>query len=134
MSMPDQHADFAGRFMEDYFAECEEHLVAVRRGLLALETAIGHPDPPAAIVEELFRSFHSLKGISAMVELRDAERLAHEMESCLRAIRLREVVLSTPALDALVDGVDALEQVVAARRSNGEAPSIAQSLHRLAEV
>jgi two-component system chemotaxis sensor kinase CheA len=86
MSTPDQPADFAGRFMEDYFAECEEHLIAVRRSLLALEAAIGSLDPPAAIVEELFRSFHSLKGISAMVELHDAERLAHEMESCLRAI------------------------------------------------
>ena len=134
MSTPDQPADFAGRFMEDYFAECEEHLIAVRRSLLALEAAIGSPDPPAAIVEELFRSFHSLKGISAMVELHDAERLAHEMESCLRAIRQREIVLSTEALDALMDGVDALEQVVAARRSHGDTPSIAGPLDRLAEV
>jgi two-component system chemotaxis sensor kinase CheA len=134
MSTPEQPADFAARFMEDYFAECEEHLIAVRRGLLALESAIGQPEPPSAVVEELFRSFHSLKGISAMVELRDAERLAHELESCLRAIRQRETVLSTEALDALVDGVDVLEQVIAARRSNGEPPSVTQPLDRLAEV
>ena len=134
MSTPDQAADFAGRFMEDYFAECEEHLIAVRRSLLALEAAIGRSEPPATILEELFRSFHSLKGISAMVELHDAERLAHEMESCLRAIRQREIVLSTEALDALVDGVNGLEQVVAARRSSREAASIAEPLDRLAEV
>jgi len=134
MSTPEQPADFAGRFMDDYFAECEEHLIAVRRGLLALESAIGQPDPPAAIVEELFRSFHSLKGISAMVELHDAERLAHELESCLRAIRERETVLSAEALDALVGGVDVLEQVIAARRSNGQALSIAEPLDRLAGV
>jgi two-component system chemotaxis sensor kinase CheA len=134
MSTPEQPADFAGRFMEDYFAECEEHLTAVRRGLLGLESAIGQPEPPAAIVEELFRSFHSLKGISAMVELHDAERLAHELESCLRAIRDRETVLSAEALDALVGGVDTLEQAIAARRSNRDAPSIAGSLDRLASV
>ena len=48
--------------------------------------ASGSTSPPA-VLEELFRSFHSLKGISAMVELREAELLAHHMESCLRAIR-----------------------------------------------
>ena len=72
--------------MDDYFAEAEEHIIAVRRSLLMLEAALGS-DLPAAVLEDLFRSFHSLKGISAMVELREAELLAHHMESCLRAIR-----------------------------------------------
>ena len=67
--------------MDDYFAESEEHLTAVRRSLLMLESSIGGSEPPTAVVEELFRSFHSIKGISAMVELREAERLAHEMEA-----------------------------------------------------
>ncbi len=130
----DPHADFVGAFMDDYFAECEEHLQVVRAGLLSLETAIGASSVPAPVVEELFRSFHSLKGISAMVELREAEQLAHEMESCLRAIRAREIELSAPALDALVEGVHALEQVIAARRANAPAPSIAAPLSRLAVV
>jgi chemotaxis protein histidine kinase CheA len=62
-SMSDQ-PDFIAPFMEDYFAEAEEHLTAVRRGLLLIESAAGG-DPPPAVVEELFRSFHSLKGLSA---------------------------------------------------------------------
>ena len=32
----------------------------------------------SAVLEELFRSFHSIKGISGMVELREAEMLAHQ--------------------------------------------------------
>ena len=134
MSTPDQHADFVAAFMDDYFAECEEHLSVVRRDLLALEAAIGEAVPPPAIVEELFRSFHSLKGISAMVELREAEQLAHEMESCLRAIRQRDVVLSTPVLDALVDGVHGLDRVIAARREKTAIPSISAALGRLTDV
>ena len=134
MSTPDPRADFVAAFMDDYFAECDEHLGVVQRGLLTLEAAIGHAEPPPAIVEELFRSFHSLKGISAMVDLREAEQLAHEMESCLRAIRQRQVVLSTAVLDALVDGVHALEQAVAARREKSAIPSIGEALGRLAFV
>ena len=122
MSPPEQQPDFAGPFMDDYFAECEDHLAAVRRGLLLLESGIGGSAPPAATLEELFRSFHSLKGLSAMVELREAERLSHEMESCLRAIRQREIQLSTAVFDALIDGVQLLELVIAARRSQSAVP------------
>ena len=53
-----------------------------------------------------------------MVELREAEMLAHHMESYLRALRQRETALSQAGVDALIGGVDALERVVAARRDN----------------
>jgi two-component system, chemotaxis family, sensor kinase CheA len=131
MSAPDPHAEFLGAFMEDYFAECEEHLTSVRRGLLTLDAAIGHAEPPRAIVDELFRSFHSLKGISAMVEMKDAERLSHDMESCLRAIRAREIPMSTPTLDALVEGAKTLEQLIGAKRAGADAPPIDAVLARL---
>jgi two-component system chemotaxis sensor kinase CheA len=62
------------------------------------------------VLEELFRSFHSIKGISGMVELREAEMLAHQMESYLRALRQRDVVLSQRGVDALIAGVQALER------------------------
>src|SRR5580765_5961896 len=107
---------FAAGFMDDYFAEAEEHMIAVRRGLLAVEDALGS-DPPPGVLEELFRSFHSLKGISAMVELREAELLAHEMETCLRAVRQGRAPFSASTIDALVGGTQFLEQVIAARRS-----------------
>ena len=80
--------DFVAGFLDDYFAESEEHLAAVRDALLALEDTIDAAGPAAPPLEELFRSFHSLKGISAMVDVREAESLAHELESCLRTSSL----------------------------------------------
>ena len=65
--------DFLDNFLDDYFAECEEHLTIVRRGLLALEGSVGHDRPDPVVTEELFRSFHSLKGISGMVEHRESD-------------------------------------------------------------
>ena len=44
-----------------------------------------------ALEGALFRSFHSLKGLSGMVGLREAELLAHHMEGYLRALRESEV-------------------------------------------
>jgi len=125
--------DFIASFMDDYFAEAEEHVTAVRRSLLLLESAVGG-DPPPAVVEELFRSFHSLKGISAMVELREAERLAHEMESCLGSIRDRRFILTASGFEALVNGANMLDHVVAARRARTEIPQVEQHIARLTEA
>src|SRR5690606_5863935 len=47
---------FLDGFLDDYYAECEEHLASIRRGLLGLEASIGQPRPDGALVEELFRS------------------------------------------------------------------------------
>jgi two-component system chemotaxis sensor kinase CheA len=123
MTVPDQERPFADSFMDDYFAEADEHVVTVRRIMLSLERVPGATLPPAAL-EDLFRSFHSLKGISAMVELREAELLAHHMESVLRAVREGSIALTNPGFDVLVDGVRLLEHVIAARRAGAPQPSI----------
>jgi two-component system chemotaxis sensor kinase CheA len=128
MSTPDR--PFADVFMDDYFAEADEHMVAVRRSLLALEGALGSTLPSSAL-EELFRSFHSVKGISAMVELREAELLAHHMESCLKAVRQGSLMLTSGNFEVLVDGVRLLEHVIATRRASAPQPSIDAMVKRL---
>ena len=125
---------FAAEFMDDYFAECDEHLAAIRRLLLDLERSQGEEAVPAAVLEELFRSFHSIKGISGMVELREAETLAHHMESYLRVLRQRESRLTPEGVDALVAGADILEATIAARRGDGAPPAIEAIIDRLAVV
>jgi two-component system, chemotaxis family, sensor kinase CheA len=123
MSTSDPRGSFVDGFMDDYFAEADEHLVTVRRGLLALESALGSA-LPAAVLEELFRSFHSLKGISAMVELHEAESVAHQMESCLRAIRQGHVTLESGSFETLVDGAKLLEEIIHAYRRKEPFPDI----------
>jgi len=121
---------FIAGFMDDYFEECDEHLATVREILLSLEGATGVQPIAPSILEEMFRSFHSMKGISGMVELRDAEMLAHEMESYLRALRQQEAILTPAGVDALVAGVDALERAIVARRENHPGPPIDEAKAR----
>jgi two-component system chemotaxis sensor kinase CheA len=115
---------FAG-FIDDYFAECDEHLTTIRRLLADASPSAGLSQ---RTLDELFRAFHSIKGLSAMVEVRDAELLAHHMEGYLRLLRDRERSLSVAGLDALINGTSRLEQVIAARRSAGGAPPIGDAL------
>jgi two-component system chemotaxis sensor kinase CheA len=120
--MSERDVRFEASFMDDYFGEADEHLLAIRRCLLMLDGSSAADEAPVAL-EELFRSCHSLKGISAMVELREAEVLAHHMESCFRAIRHGDVALDGPSLETLLDGANALESVIVARREGAAVPS-----------
>ena len=76
--------EFFEQFIDDYFAECEEHLVAVRRILLRLEQANGVLDADDA--QELARALHTIKGLSGMVGLLPAETIARAMENAVTAI------------------------------------------------
>ena len=118
-------------FLDDYFAECEEHLTAARAGLLELEAAGQNTSAQRRIVNDLFRSFHSLKGISAMVELRPAERLAHEVENALRSMRAGEAAVTPDGINLLIDATQLLEQIVNAHRSKAALPVIEDMMHRI---
>ena len=111
-------------FLDDFFAESDEHLTGVRRLLLTLEASVGHADINRPVLDELFRHFHSLKGISGMVELRQAEDLAHRLEEYLRVLRKGQVSLSAEGIDTLFDGTLILEQIIGVRRSGGAFPAM----------
>ena len=121
-------SEFLDGFLDDYFAECDEHLTTVRRGLLALEGSVGRRRPDSTVTEELFRTFHSIKGIAGMVEHRESETLAHEMETYLRAIREGDAPLTTHGIEALIEGARSLEHAIAARRKGDAPPDISRTV------
>ena len=57
----------------------------IRRHFLFIETQIGEGSVDVAMLDELFRSFHTIKGISGMVGLGAVEQLAHTIEEMLRS-------------------------------------------------
>ena len=122
---------FFDGFLDDYFAESDEHLTAAADALLKLDAALGHPAAERVIIDDLFRYFHTLKAISAMVELRPAEHLAHHLEHYLRAIREGERSLSPAGTNVLIEGTRRLENIINSHRAQSEQPSIADILSRI---
>src|SRR3954468_24098221 len=120
MSTPDSEAPetFGEQFLDDYFAECDEHIAAVRRHLLALDQQVGEGRIDSALLDELFRSFHTIKGISAMVGFREEEQMAHRVEDTLRAVRQGALSLNVDSIDGLIESVTLLDRRLAARRSS----------------
>lgn len=119
-------------FLRDFYVECDEHFAALRRALLPFEHDVC--EPSRAVLDELFRSFHTIKGLAGMVELDTAEALAHELESYLKALRARQIDTTRQGLDALIAGVQALEEVVAAHQAKRAPASISAALDALRAV
>ncbi len=134
MSTPPDGNNFFIDFLEDYFAECEDHLTVVRRELLAIEPFVGKNQIEPSVLNELFRCFHSIKGLSGMVGVKEAEALAHEMESYLRVLRDQEVLLSPEGFDALLGGTTGLEQTIASHRNKSSGPDINKAIAQLRAV
>ena len=131
---PDNRGEFFDQFLDDYYAECDEHLVSIRRSLVTLEDEVDARTVDRAVLDNLFRSFHTLKGISGMVGLAAAEQLAHHLESYLRELREGTLTLSAPGFEVLVAGVSMLEGVINARRNDQPIPSIDEIVERLRAV
>jgi two-component system chemotaxis sensor kinase CheA len=134
MDKPHNSGEFFDQFLDDYYAECDEHLVLIRRALVALEDEVDAPTIDRATLDNLFRSFHTLKGISGMVGLSAAEQLAHHLESYLRELRQENAALNASGFEALAAGVSLLENVINARRNDQPIPSIEGFADRLQVV
>ena len=96
-------------------AESEEHLQTLETGLLRLEA-----EPrDSAVLEELFRSAHSLKGAARMLGVGAVETLAHHFEDELGAARRGHLTMSSANADRLYHGLDAMRRLVK-EASDGE--------------
>ncbi|HEY4307608.1 MAG TPA: chemotaxis protein CheA [Gemmatimonadaceae bacterium] len=103
---------FFEQFIDDYFSECDEHLALLRRVLLTLDS----DSPPQALsLQDLARALHTLKGLSGMVGLVQAEQTAHAMEDAVRALAASGRA-DGELIELLFTGERLLETTIDARR------------------
>jgi len=101
-------------FLAAYLVEAEEHLTLANAQLLAVESAQRSGEANPRAVRQTFRALHTIKGLSAMVGVEPVVAIAHRMESFLRDFDRSGGMLPPKAIDALLKGVRAIEQRVAA--------------------
>ena len=105
---------FGSSFMDDYFAEADEHLLAVRRSLLMLESASSGQTRSSAVLEELFRSCPFPQGhLGDGRAARSRSARPPHGELSARGSRNGQAALTPANLETLVAGANALEAVIA---------------------
>ncbi|AIF44200.1 chemotaxis protein CheA [Virgibacillus sp. SK37] len=96
------------QYIDMFLDESREHLQAVNDNLLHLEK---QPDD-LSIVNEIFRSAHTLKGMAATMGYEDISALTHKMENVLDKIRNSELMVTTHIIDIIFQAIEALEEMV----------------------
>lgn len=104
------------QYLEVFIDESREHLQTINEQLLELEK---NPDD-VSIVNEIFRSAHTLKGMSATMGFEDLANLTHQMENVLDAIRNGKIAVTPELLDVIFRAVDDLEAMVVSISEGGD--------------
>ncbi|HMZ61604.1 MAG TPA: Hpt domain-containing protein, partial [Leptospiraceae bacterium] len=101
--------------ISDFYEECSENLGKIGNRLIDLESS---PDS-SEIVNELFRSVHTVKGGARLLKIRKIELLSHSMENLLDLIRNRKIRFAPELIDYLMDGKSLLSELLEETASKG---------------
>lgn len=111
--------------IEFFLVEAGEHLQNLNNGLLALEKESGN----RAIIDELFRAAHTLKGSAAMMGFQGVSDVAHKAEDMLGQFRSGSSPIRKDTLNFLFDAVDAIKLMVdGISAKKPEDPLVVQSI------
>ncbi len=125
------------RYLTLFVAEAGDHLDDFSRDLVALEQGVRAGAPLGEVrpvVDSLFRHAHSVKGMSASMQLDGISALAHKAEDLVDVFRSEVARVDAGAIDVLLAAGDALAEMVEAA-SRGEKPEADPALvARLSEA
>lgn len=98
---------------DEFIAEAQEIIEGLSRDLLLLDQAQkdGREDP--ALLNEVFRGVHTLKGIAGMFGFPRVGGVAHGLEDLLDDLRLGRIAMSAEVLDVLFEGIDLFQRLIA---------------------
>ena len=99
---------------QEFLAEAQELVEALSRDLLLLDEAHhrGERIDPA-LINEIFRSVHTLKGIAGMFGYKHVGAVAHALEDLLDDLRLGRTPVGSQLLDLLFDSVERFQRLLA---------------------
>lgn len=103
-------------YLEMFIEESKEHLQVINKELLRLEAEPEH----IGIINEIFRSAHTLKGMAASMGFEDLASLTHQMENVLDLLRNSKLTITADIMDVIFKCVDIIERMVENIEQGGE--------------
>ncbi|GBF11622.1 chemotaxis protein CheA [Tepidibacillus sp. HK-1] len=104
------------QYVEIFLEESKEHLQSLNEKLLLLEKDRQNLD----LVNEIFRSAHTLKGMAATMGYESMATLTHEMENVLDQVRNHKKQVDPRLMDTIFHCVDLLEQMILSISDGGD--------------
>ena len=96
------------QYKELFVAESEEHLQIINNAVLTLEKEPAN----ISILNEIFRSAHTLKGMSATMGFEALTKITHKMEDVLDIFRTHKLPVTSEVIDNLFSCLDILQMLL----------------------
>ena len=96
------------KYRDLFISEAREHVQGMSNCILVLEKEPASDES----INELFRHAHSVKGMSASMGYSKIAELSHHLEDMMDVVRKGQLSISSGVTDVLLEGVDALENMV----------------------
>ena len=117
--------DFMETMLADFLDESQVYLRNLNDKLSTLDDLVSScaTDEPLnvdiGILNEMFRDAHSLKGLSAMLQLGNINGLTHKVENLFDAARDQKITINNDVVELLYQAVDCLTGMVDQLKSEG---------------
>jgi two-component system, chemotaxis family, sensor kinase CheA len=98
--------------LSDFVSESSENIENIEIHLVELEEDPANKE----IINDIFRPFHTIKGVSAFLELTKMNTLAHTTETFLDKARNGEFLINDVATDAILASVDIMKLLLTRTR------------------
>ncbi|OGW55979.1 MAG: hypothetical protein A2Y48_02455 [Nitrospirae bacterium RIFCSPLOW2_12_42_9] len=103
--------------MREFIAETEELLEGLDQHFVRLEESPGDP----ALINEIFRAVHSIKGSAGFLGFNRLVEVAHQSENILNKIRQNEMQAAPETIDIILESIDVLKTLLKeVKESSGE--------------
>lgn len=96
--------------IREFVTETKDHLESLEEDFLALEAQKNNPDK--GLIDKVFRVIHTIKGNAGFFQLKNIDELSHIMETILSCIRSGQIVPGPDVIDALLDGIDTVNELL----------------------
>ncbi len=104
------------KIMATFEAEARERLQAITNSLLSLEQKPS-PEDQAALLADIFREAHTLKGSARGLDLEDIGHLAHKLENVFTRVQKGELAAEPSVFDVVYRCLDCMGVIVTAEAS-----------------
>ncbi len=107
--------------LDTFIQEANELLEVIGHKVLAMESTADDPE----LINDIFRTAHTLKGNAGIFELSGIQKLTHTLESLLDALRHQEIAFTPAMIDVLLDGFDLVKEMVEVIADGGDHTQVA---------
>lgn len=89
-----------------FVSESLEHVQEIEIRIISLEQDSGNKE----VINDVFRHFHTIKGVSGFLKLQDIHKLTHNVENLLDDARQDRIPIRDEFIDVILDAVDILKR------------------------